>query len=117
MEAKIKQKKKAKEEGGRLLEQHILNNSYAQSPWTDKEDEKLREMFPFSTDEQLQESFNRSITSIKGRAYRLGIKKHWSMVQSVHKKNAKSRWTEIKKNNEARNTAHIRAGKHATTRK
>lgn len=60
--------------------------------WTDAEDSLLREVFPFSTDDELVERMQRSINSIKGRAYRLGIKKHWSFVQKMHKKNAKERW-------------------------
>ncbi len=65
-----------------------LNNT----PWTEEEDKLLKEYFPISKDEDLQEMFNRSITSIKGRAYRLGLKKHWNFVQMQHKQNAKKRW-------------------------
>lgn len=83
------------------------------SAWTEKEDEKLREVFPFSSDEELETVFNRSVTSIKGRAYRLGLKKHWSMVQSIHKKNAKSRWNQLREEKLAK-SATIRTGKRAT---
>ena len=117
METRIKEKRI----GGKDKRRQRQNSTKASpsysslTAWSEKEDEKLREAFPFSTDKEMENAFNRSITSIKGRAYRLGIKKHWSMVQSVHKKNAKMRWKEIKEEHEknsAKNVS-IRAGKRA----
>jgi len=85
--AKEKYDSKAKEPE----DAEMLGNS-----WSDGEDSLLREHFPFSTDDELIETMSRSINSIKGRAYRLGLKKHWSFVQKVHKQNAKKRWTSEK---------------------
>ena len=118
MEAKSREKQIAKKERGTNKELPSLSeySSVGMSAWTDNEDNKLREVFPFSSDNELESMFQRSITSIKGRAYRLGLKKHWSLVQSVHKKNARSRWDSIKKESIASmpKNVNIRAGKKAT---
>ncbi len=116
MEAKTREKGYGYKEDRK--QEHILSKDVTisvNSAWTEKEDEKLREVFPFSTDEELEGSFKRSATSIKGRAYRLGLKKHWSMVQSIHKKNAKSRWSQLReeKSKSAAKNVNIRAGKRA----
>lgn len=60
--------------------------------WTEEEDDKLRAMFSRSDDAQLEQEFDRSIHAIKGRAYRLGLKKDWGLVQKIHKRNAQKRW-------------------------
>jgi hypothetical protein len=116
MEAKSKERQIAQKRGMEKelpsVSEHI---SAGMSAWTDNEDNKLREVFPFSSDDDLESLFQRSITSIKGRAYRLGLKKHWSLVQSVHKRNARSRWDSIKKDSKALlpKNVNIRAGKKA----
>ena len=116
MEAKTREKGYGQKESRK--QEHVLGKDATisvNSAWTEKEDEKLREVFPFSTDEELEVAFKRSATSIKGRAYRLGLKKHWSMVQSIHKKNAKSRWNQLREENgkAAAKNVNIRAGKRA----
>jgi len=116
MEAKTREKRFANKENRK--QEHILTKDATisiSSAWSEKEDERLREVFPFSTDEELEVAFKRSATSIKGRAYRLGLKKHWSMVQSIHKKNAKTRWNQLREENGKATVknVNIRAGKRA----
>ena len=60
--------------------------------WTSEEDERLKKLFSTSDDEELEREFDRSINAIKGRAYRLGLKKDWGLVQEIHKRNAQKRW-------------------------
>lgn len=65
-----------------------------QTTWTADEDDRLRKLFSNSDDERLEREFDRSIHAIKGRAYRLGLKKDWGFVQKIHKRNARRRWKE-----------------------
>lgn len=44
-------------------------------PWTDEEDQKLREMWPAYSSYQLALVFNKSRMAVIGRAHRLGMKK------------------------------------------
>lgn len=44
-------------------------------PWTDEEDQKLREMWPEYSSYQLAKVFNKSRMAVIGRAHRLGMKK------------------------------------------
>ena len=60
--------------------------------WTTEEDERLKELFAAAEDDVLESEFDRSIQAIKGRAYRLGLKKDWGLVQMIHKRNAQRRW-------------------------
>lgn len=69
-----------------------MANLRKRSGWTVEEDERLREMFARSDDAVLEQEFDRSIHAIKGRAYRLGLKKDWGLVQKIHKRNAQMRW-------------------------
>jgi hypothetical protein len=63
--------------------------------WTVEEDEQLKAMFATSGDDELEREFDRSIHAIKGRAYRLGLKKDWGFVQTIHKRNAQKRWNTV----------------------
>lgn len=60
--------------------------------WTSEEDERLKTLFATAEDDVLENEFDRSIHAIKGRAYRLGLKKDWGFVQKIHKRNAQRRW-------------------------
>jgi hypothetical protein len=115
MEVKTREKSLRKKESGRHERIPTKTDAISvNSAWSETEDEKLREIFPFSSDEELVLAFKRSATSIKGRAYRLGIKKHWSMVQSIHKRNAKSRWNQLREEKHAAASKNvIRTGKKA----
>lgn len=44
-------------------------------PWTQEEDQKLREMWPAYSSYQLAKVFNKSRMAVIGRAHRLGMKK------------------------------------------
>lgn len=63
--------------------------------WSEQEDTQLRALFATSSDDALEREFDRSIHAIKGRAYRLGLKKDWGFVQKVHKRNAQKRWKRV----------------------
>jgi hypothetical protein len=60
--------------------------------WTADEDARLKVLFATAHDDALENEFDRSIHAIKGRAYRLGLKKDWGFVQKIHKRNAQRRW-------------------------
>ena len=60
--------------------------------WTAEEDARLKVLFATAGDDVLENEFDRSINAIKGRAYRLGLKKDWGFVQKIHKRNAQRRW-------------------------
>ena len=69
-----------------------MANITKRNGWTQEEDERLKQIFARSDDERLEAEFDRSINAIKGRAYRLGLKKDWGLVQKIHKRNAQKRW-------------------------
>ncbi|MFT4308297.1 MAG: hypothetical protein ACMXYM_02915 [Candidatus Woesearchaeota archaeon] len=60
--------------------------------WTAEEDARLKVLFATADADVLENEFDRSINAIKGRAYRLGLKKDWGFVQKIHKRNAQRRW-------------------------
>ena len=64
--------------------------------WSKQEDDKLREIYPESTTEELTKVFNRSIEAIRGRAFRLKIRRSGFILQETLRERAKARWAAAK---------------------
>jgi hypothetical protein len=64
--------------------------------WTKQEDDKLREIYPSSTTEDLTKIFNRSIEAIRGRAFRLKIRRNGFILQETLRDRARARWAAAK---------------------
>ncbi|MBS3119751.1 hypothetical protein J4475_02915 [Candidatus Woesearchaeota archaeon] len=64
--------------------------------WTNQEDELLRKHYPAASDEELQKLLHRSIEAIKGRAYRLKLRKDARVIQKMLRERTKARWLAIK---------------------
>lgn len=65
--------------------------------WSKEEDNKLKELYPTAPNEELTKIFNRSVEAIRGRAFRLKIKRSGFLVQKTLRDRAKARWARIKK--------------------
>lgn len=66
------------------------------SYWTAEEDELLRKSYPDLPDEELGKLFSRSIEAIKGRAFRLNVRKSSRFVQEFLRQKTKERWKRLK---------------------
>jgi len=64
--------------------------------WSKQEDDKLREIYPTSSTEELAKIFNRSIEAIRGRAFRLKIRRDGFLLQETLRERAKARWAAAK---------------------
>jgi len=64
--------------------------------WNPSEDDKLKELFPHATDQELVKTFEKTISAIKARAYRLGIKRDRFMLQRLMKERSRLHWQKVK---------------------
>jgi len=65
--------------------------------WTKEEDDRLRELYPTSSNQELTKTLKRSLEAIRGRAHRLKIKRNGFLLQQILKEKAKARWANFKK--------------------
>ena len=68
--------------------------------WSAKEDDRLKEIFPYAIDDELVKAFNKTSSAIKARAYRLGIKKERMLVQQFMKERSRLHWQKLKQSRE-----------------
>ncbi|PIN74392.1 hypothetical protein COV22_01140 [Candidatus Woesearchaeota archaeon CG10_big_fil_rev_8_21_14_0_10_47_5] len=65
-------------------------------PWTSEEEDLLRKTYPTTSDEEIRRIFGRSIESIKGKVYRLRIRRDWRVIKEKLSRKTKERWARIK---------------------
>lgn len=74
------------------MKKEPLPDQLSITQWTKEEDDKLRENYPSTSNDELIRTFKRSLEAIRGRAHRLKIKRSGFLLQQTLKDKAKARW-------------------------